>query len=66
MSFVVGFMEIMYRVIEGDGQVEVCVGLISPQGDIGGKMVLVEVFDNTNPESTNASGAVASKFAHSS
>ena len=41
--YIVGFAEPLYTVIEGDGQVEVCVNLTSPEGDIGDEMVLVEV-----------------------
>ena len=55
----------MYTVSESDGQVEVCVSLVSPEGDIGSKMVLVEVFNNINPESTTAGAAAASKLTHS-
>ena len=44
--YVVGFAETMYSVIEGDGQVEVCVSLMSPKGDIFGGQILVEVFNN--------------------
>ena len=49
--FIVGFAETMYTVGEGDGQVEVCVNLTSPEGDIGDEVVLVEVFSITNPGS---------------
>ena len=62
-TFVVGFVEIAYTVIEGDGQVEVCVNLTSPEGDIGDERVLVEVFDNTHPGSIPANAAAASKLA---
>ena len=53
----------MYTVIESDGQVEVCVKLISPEGDIGNERVLVSVFDNTGPESIPADAVAASKLA---
>ena len=49
--------------IEGDGQVEVCVHLISPEGDIGNERVLVSVFDNTGPGSIPADAAAASELA---
>ena len=62
-TFVVGFVETSYTVIEGDGQVEVCVNLISPEGDIGDERVLVEVFNNTDPGSIPADAAAASKLA---
>ena len=61
-TFIVGFVETMYTVIEGDGQVEVCVKLISPEGDIGDKRVLASVFDNTGPGSIPADVAAASKL----
>ena len=53
----------MYTVIESDGQVEVCVKLISPEGDIGNESVLVNVFDNTDSGSIPADAAAASKLA---
>ena len=62
-TFIVGFVETAYTVIEGDGQVEVCVNLTSPEGDIGDEMVLVEVFTNTDPGSIPADAAAASKLA---
>ena len=42
--YVVGFTETMYNISENDSQVEVCVALISPEGDIYGGNILVEVF----------------------
>ena len=60
--FVVGFAETMYTVSEGNGQVEVCVNLTSPDGDIGDEVVLVEVFSNTNPESFLTGSTAASKL----
>ena len=38
--------------VEGDGQVEVCVHLISPEGDIDNRRVLVLVFidPENNPD----------------
>ena len=48
--------------IESDGQVEVCVHLISPEGDVGNERVLVSVFDNTGPGSIPADAAAASKL----
>ena len=62
-TFVVGFVETAYTVIEGDGQVEVCVNLTSPEGDIGDERILVEVFTNTDPGSIPADAAAASKLA---
>ena len=62
-TFLVGFVETTYTVIEGDGQVEVCVHLIHPEGDIGNERVLVSVFDNTGPLSIPADVATASKLA---
>ena len=62
-TFLVGFVETTYTVIESDGQVEVCVHLISPEGDIGSERVLVSVFDNTGPGSIPADVATASKLA---
>ena len=63
-QFVVGFMETVYRVSEGDGQVEVCITLISPEGDIGGKRILVEVFNHVNPETIADGAPAASKLIH--
>ena len=60
--FVVGFAETMYTVSEGNGQVEVCVNLTSPEEDIGDEVVLVEVFSNTNPGSILTSSTLASKL----
>ena len=60
--FVVGFAETMYTVSEGNGQVEVCVSLTSPDGDIGDEVVLVEVFSSTNPGSILTSSTHASKL----
>ena len=61
MTFIVGFVETMYTVIEGDGQVEVCVSLIS-EGDVGDEMVLIEVNSNEDPGSIPTDVAPASKF----
>ena len=61
-TFIVGFVETAYTVIEGDGQVEVCVNLTSPEGDIGDERVFVEVFTNTDPGSIPADAAAASKL----
>ena len=58
--FVVGFMKTIYTVTESESQVEVCVSLVSPEGDIGDKVVLVEVFSNIAD-----SAATASKLANS-
>ena len=55
-------METTYTVTEGDGQVEVCVNLTSPEGDIGDERVLVEVFTNTDPGSIPADAVAASKL----
>ena len=44
--YVVGFAETMYSVIEGDNQVEVCVSLMNPVGEIFGGQILVEIFNN--------------------
>ena len=52
----------MYTVTEGNGHVEVCVTLISPEGDIGDKTVHVEVFNNTNPGNIPRNATAASKF----
>ena len=60
-SFIVGFVETMYTVIEGEGQVEVCVSLISPEGDAGDEMILIEVKNNEDPMSIPADVAAASK-----
>ena len=62
--FIVGFVETMYTVIEGDGQVEVCVNLISPEGNIGNEIVLLEVINNTDPSSIPADVAAASKLVY--
>ena len=61
-TFVVGFVETAYTVIEGDGQVEVCVNLTSPEGDIGDARVLVEV-TTKDPGSIPADAAAASELA---
>ena len=58
--FIVGFVETMYTVIEGAGQVEVCVTLTSPEGDIGNERILLEVFNNADPFSIPADVAAAS------
>ena len=45
--FVVGFVKPTYTVMEGDDghtHVEVCVALMSPEGDIGDERIRVEVF----------------------
>ena len=60
--FVVGFADTMYTVSEGDGQVEVCVTLISPEGDIGGEVVLVEVFSNSGSILTGVTAASKMNF----
>ena len=60
--FIVGFAKTIYTISEGDGQVEVCVNLTSPDGDIGDEVVLVEVFNNTNPGSILTSSTHASKL----
>ena len=52
----------MHNVREDDGQVEVCVALISPKGDIYGGQVLVDVFNNgTDIWSIPANHMAASK-----
>ena len=56
--FVVGFVETMYTVSESDGQVEVCVTLVSSEGDIGNESVLVHVINNMD---IPADAAAASK-----
>jgi hypothetical protein len=46
--FVVGFVDTVYNVTEGDdglGDISVCVTLTSPEGDIGGERIFVEVFN---------------------
>ena len=50
---------------EGDGQVEVCVSLISPEEDvsIGDESILLEVFTNTNPGSIPDGSTPASELA---
>ena len=65
-TYIVGFTETMYNVSESDGQVEVCVALNSPEGDIFGGQILVEVFHNSSPE-RNVTGnhSKASKFSGS-
>ena len=52
----------MYTVSEGDGQVEVCVTLVSSEGDIGNESVLVDVINNMDPLSIPADAAAASKW----
>ena len=53
----------MYTVSEGDGQVEVCVTLISYEGDISDETrVFVEVFHNSHPLNIPADAATASKL----
>ena len=44
--FVVAFIETTYTVIEGEGQVEVCVNLTRPPVDILDETVRVNVFSN--------------------
>ena len=60
--FVVGFVETIYTVSERDGQVEVCVTLISSEGDIGNKVVLVEVISKVDSHSIPVDAAAASKL----
>ena len=60
--FIVGFAKTTYTVIEDDGQVEVCVDLISEE-DVGDGMVLIEVNSNEDPGSIPTDGAPASKLA---
>ena len=60
--FTVGFTKTTYTVIEGDGQVEVCVNLTSPEGDIGDEMVLVEIINNDDSGSIPIDVAAASKL----
>ena len=60
--FVVRFVETIYTVSEGEGQVEVCVTLISSEGDVGDEVVLVEVISNMDPYSIPADVAIASKL----
>ena len=57
--FIVGFVETTYTVIESDGQVEVCVNLISSEGDICSRRVLDMVFNNpgNNPDGTRAAAS---------
>ena len=48
---------------DGHSHVEVCVALISPEGDIGDERIRVEVFNDTNPENIIPPGsALASTF----
>ena len=55
----------IYTVSEENGQVEVCVTLISYEGDISDETrVLCEVFHNTNPLNIPADAATASKSDH--
>ena len=61
--FVVGFVQTIYTITEGDnGQVsvEVCVTLISPEGDIDDERIFVEVFNKTNPQNIPSGSALAS------
>ena len=53
----------MYTVTEGDGLVEVCVNLTSPEGGIGNEnlMVPVEVNNNEDPGSIPPNVTSASK-----
>ena len=63
--FVVGFVKAMYTVTEGDnGEVHanVCVTLISPEGDIGNERIFVEVFNETNPQNIPSGSALASAW----
>jgi hypothetical protein len=60
--FVVGFVDTVYNVTEGDdglGDISVCVTLTSPEGNIGGEIILVEVFDDTNPRNNPLCSALA-------
>ena len=64
-TFIVGFVETMYTVIEGDAgevHVDVCVTLISPVGDIGDERILVDVFNDTTPKNIPLGSALASKL----
>ena len=61
--YVVGFAETMYSVIEGDNQVEVCVTLMNPKGEIFGGQILVEVFNNSiDQRNTPVNHTAASKL----
>ena len=57
-SLVVGFVETSFTVTEG-GSVDVCVQLISPEGNIGDAQVWLEVCDE-DPPLIPAGGARAS------
>ena len=63
--FVVGFVDTVYNVTEGDdglALISVCVTLTSPEGNIGGEIILVEVFDDTNPRNNPLCSALASRL----
>ena len=63
--FVVGFVETTYTVIEGDNgysYVDVCVTLISPEGNIGDERVRVEVFHDRDSNNIPIGLALASKL----
>ena len=57
--YLVGFVETMYTVSEGDGQVEVCVTLLHSKGDISNKSVLVDVINNMDSLSIQADVAAS-------
>ena len=64
---IVGFVETIYTVIEGDDDqvhVEVCVTLIGPEGDICDEGIYVEVFNNTNPRNLPPGSALASRLTY--
>ena len=61
--FVVGFVDTVYNVTEGDdglGDISVCVTLTSPEGDIGGERIFVEVFNA--PRNNPLCSALASRL----
>ena len=62
-TFLVGFTKTIYTAFEGDGQVEVCVNVTSPEGDVCDEMVLIEVSNNEDPGSIPANVTAASKQA---
>ena len=52
----------MYTAFEREELVEVCVNLTSPGESIGDAMILLEVYNNTDPGSVPANVKLASKL----
>ena len=58
--FAVAFVETTYTVIESEGEVEVCVNLTRPPGDILEETLRVNVFNNESSAYIPAEAPIAS------